>query len=97
MTAEELSDPEVIFNRFRTLLREISRGATLRNSFEPWEMEIMLDLQICDIPSRRRMETLVQYERAVKRQMSSGQGPPMKLSEFLELRRKRRELKKNLG
>ena len=87
---DELSDRELMSNQFRRLLREILRGATSRNSFEPWELDIMLDLENCDLSPRRRMETLTQYERAVKKQLAMGPGPPMKLSEFLAEREKRR-------
>jgi len=40
---------------------------------------------------RRRMEILRQYQRAVERQMATGPGPPMKLSEFLAIRARRRD------
>jgi hypothetical protein len=61
-----------------------------RNSFQPWEIDILLDLEACELESRRRLEILRQYERAVERQLESGPGPPMKLSSFLILRAQRR-------
>jgi len=73
-----------MFHRFRRLLADIMRGATVRNSFEPWEVEILLDLENCEVMPRRRLETLRQYEKAVERQMEMGPGPPMKLSEYLQ-------------
>jgi hypothetical protein len=94
---DELSDRELTFNRFRRLVRELSRGETPRNSFEAWEVEILLDLEQCAIKASRRMELLTQYERAVRRQLMLGDGPPMKLSEFLEERRRRREERKSEG
>jgi hypothetical protein len=91
---DELSDRELTFNRFRRLIRELSRGETPRNSFEAWEVDILLDLEECSIQPSRRMELLGQYERAVRRQMALSDGPPMKLSDFLEERRRRREERK---
>lgn len=90
IVADTHGDTELLLNQFRRLLRELMRGATTRNVFEPWEIDIMLDFQACDVPPRRRMETLTQYERAVKRQLAVGAGPPMKLSEFLAERERRR-------
>ena len=30
-------------NRFRRLMGELTKGETTRNSFEPWEIELLLD------------------------------------------------------
>ena len=91
MPANELIDQELMLNRFKRLIGEVTRGVVARNSFQRWEVEILLDLDNCQLERRRRMEILRQYERAVERQMTDGPGPPMKLSEFLELRARRRE------
>jgi hypothetical protein len=47
-------------------------------------------MQGCEIEQRRRPEILRQYQRAVQKQMETGPGPPMKLSEFLQLKMTRR-------
>jgi hypothetical protein len=88
--AEDLTRLELMLNRFRRLLRDIIRGTISRNAFEPWEVEILLDLANCDVKPHRRLDTLRQYEKAVARQMESGPGPPMKLSEYLHNRMTRR-------
>lgn len=90
MVAEDLAQLELMHNRFRRLLSDIIRGATARNSFEPWEIAILLDLEQCPVMPRRRLQTLRQYEKAVARQMENGPGPPMKLSEYLQLKMTRR-------
>ena len=90
MAGEDLVQLEIMLNRFNRLLTEIMRGAIVRNSFEPWEIEILLDLEYCHLERKRRSEVLRQYQRAVTRQMEIGPGPPMKLSEFLMLRDRRR-------
>ncbi len=91
MPAEELIDQELMLNRFNRLLGEVMRGAMARNSFQPWEVEILMDLENCQLERRRRQEILRQYQRAVEQQVTNGPGPPMKLSEFLVLRAHRRE------
>jgi hypothetical protein len=88
--ADDLTQLELMFHRFQRLLNDIIRGTTARNAFQPWEVEILLDLANCQLMPRRRLEILRQYERAVARQMEAGPGPPMKLSEYLQFRITRR-------
>ncbi|MEI9972392.1 MAG: hypothetical protein WDO73_10270 [Ignavibacteriota bacterium] len=89
MEAEEIVEQELMLNRFNRLIGEVMRGALVRNTFQPWEVEILLDLENCEVERRHRFEILRQYQRAVERQMTNGPGPPMKLSEFLVLRAQR--------
>lgn len=91
MAAEELIEQELMLNRFNRLIGEVMRGAVGRNSFKPWEVNILMDLESCHLERRRRLEILRQYQRAVERQMDIGPGPPMKLSEFLVIRERRNE------
>lgn len=86
MVVDDPIQVELMLNRFRRLLGELQTGKTQRNQFEPWEIDILLDLQSCQMNRRQWIAILKQYERAVERQIEGGNGPPMKLSEFLELR-----------
>ena len=86
MQPDDLVELEIMLNRFNRLLTDVMRGECERNSFLPWELDILLDMESCQIERRRRLEILRQYRRAVERQMETGPGPPMKLSEFLRLR-----------
>ena len=90
--AEEPVDIELMLNRFRRLIGEVMRGALARSSFQAWEAAILFDLENCHLERRRRTEILRQYQRAVEKQLATGPGPPMILSQFLELRERRREL-----
>ncbi len=90
MVPGDLVQLELMLNRFKRLMAELERGAIFRNTFYPWEIEILLDLNGCELEPRRRQELLKQYQRAVERQMQTGPGPPMRLSEFLEMRARRR-------
>ena len=89
-SADDFEHRERQLVRFRRLFAELLRGTLNRNSFAPWELELLMDFETCRLPSRRRTEILHQYRRAVERQMESGAGPPMKLSRFLVLREQRR-------
>jgi len=89
-SADDIELRERQLNRFRRLIGELLRGEMHRNSFEPWEIELLLDFDTCQLPTRRRLEILRQYQKAVERQMETGPGPPMKLSHFLVMREQRR-------
>ena len=87
--ADEAEDRELMLNRFRRLVAELLRGQTKRNSFQAWEVELLVDFDACALPVRRRQDVLRQYQRAVERQLSTEPGPPMKLSSFLVVREMR--------
>jgi hypothetical protein len=89
-SAEDYEQRELQLNRFKRLIGELLRGEVHRNSFAPWEIDLLLDFDTCVLPSRRRLEIIRQYQKAVEHQMESGPGPPMKLSRFLVLREQRR-------
>jgi len=89
-SADDIEHSELQLNRFRRLMNELLRGETARNSFAPWEVDLLLDFDACHLPSRRRLEIFGQYQRAVERQMENGPGPPMRLSQFLVERERRR-------
>jgi len=90
MAADDPIQLELMLNRFRRLIAEIIRGDSRRNAFEPWEIELLLDFQACEVESRSWPKTLRAYQKAVEHQLETGPGPPMKLSEFLQLRSTRR-------
>jgi hypothetical protein len=87
---DDIEQRELMLNRFRRLFSELMKGQIARNHFAPWEIEILLDFNACELPTRRRLEILRQYQRAVERQLDAGPGPPMLLSHFLVLRERRR-------
>lgn len=85
-------DAETVLAQFNRLIQELLRGNMNRNTFRPWEIDILLDIETCEIRDATRRETLRRYQRAVQRQMEKGADKPMKLSEYLEsLRARRRE------
>jgi hypothetical protein len=67
---------ELMLNRFRRLVRDLQGGTITRNDFEPWEVDILLDIENCQLErGRRREETLQHYQRAVEQQLEIGTGP----------------------
>jgi hypothetical protein len=76
-------DSEARLNRFNRLMQELIRGAMNRNTFQPWEIEILLDIEACGIREPVKRETLRRYQKAVQRSMEKGAQMPLRLSEYL--------------
>lgn len=83
MLAQTL-DSEARLNRFNRLMQELIRGNMSRNTFQPWEIEILLDIETCQLRDGVKRETLRRYQKAVQRAMEKGVAPtPFPLSEYL--------------
>ena len=79
----ETVDSEARLNRFNRLMQELIRGNMNRNTFQPWEIDILLDIEACQIKEPVKRETLRRYQKAVQRAMEKGAATPLKLSEYL--------------
>jgi hypothetical protein len=78
-----VNDISSMLLRFDRLMRDVENGVTSRNSFYPWEIELLVDFQICDFgPNRRRL--IRRYQKAVARALEHGASKPLKLSEYLD-------------
>jgi hypothetical protein len=80
---EEAPSTEEILGQFNRLIRELLRGQINRNTFRPWEVELLLDIEDCGLRESSKEATLRRYQRAVQRQMERGATAPVKLSEYL--------------
>jgi hypothetical protein len=85
-------DSEVVLSQFNRLIRELLRGSVNRNTFQPWEVELLLDFDTCEIRETGRREVLKRYQKAVQKQMEKGAPMPMKLSEYLSGLKERRRV-----
>jgi hypothetical protein len=81
---DSLPDSETVLAQFNRLIQELISGQIRRNNFRPWEIELLLDMEGCQLRDPSRRELLKRYQRAVHRQMEKGARLPMKLSEYLE-------------
>jgi hypothetical protein len=80
----EIVDSEARLNRFNRLMQELIRGQMSRNTFQPWEIEILLDIDSCQVREPVKRETLRRYQKAVQRAMEKGRSTPLQLSEYLK-------------
>jgi hypothetical protein len=81
-----VEDSQTVLARFNRLMRDVENGDTSRNCFRPWEVELLLDIQSCDLSALNRRRVLVRYRRAFARQLEKGLLKPLKLSEYLARR-----------
>lgn len=76
--------------QFNRLIQELLRGNMNRNTFRPWEIELLLDIEDCNLRDSNRREILRRYQKAVQRHVDRGATSLLKLSEYLERNRARR-------
>ena len=81
---DSLPDSDAVLAQFNRLIQELLRGNMHRNTFRPWEIELLLDIESCNLRKASKRETLRRYQKAVQRHMEKGARLPLKLSEYLE-------------
>jgi hypothetical protein len=79
----EVHDVEIVHAQFNRLINELLKGNIARNTFQPWEIEILLDIQGADLGSVPEKEILKRYQKAVQRAYDKGAKMPMKLTDYL--------------
>lgn len=89
--SDSMPDSEAVLAQFNRLMGELLRGTMTRNCFRPWEIEVLLDIQECNLRDSNRREILRRYQKAVQRHMEKGASSLLKLSEYLVRNRIRRE------
>ena len=80
---DAVQDSEIVLTRFNRLMQEILRGSMTRNTFLPWEIQVLLDIEGCNLKDAGKKDMLRRYQKAVQRAMEKGAPGPMKLSEYL--------------
>jgi hypothetical protein len=81
---ESLPDSDAVLAQFNRLIQELLRGNMHRNTFRPWEIELLLDIETCNLRETNKRDTLKRYQKAVQRHMEKGARLPLKLSEYLD-------------
>jgi hypothetical protein len=74
---------EAMLMQFNKLLSELVRGRIQRTTFQPWEIELLLDIEACDLRNGNRRQVLKRYQRAANRYVDRGGRSMLKLSEYL--------------
>jgi hypothetical protein len=82
-------DPDVLLGQFNRLMQELLRGNMSRNCFRPWEIDLLLDIEGCNLSHAKRREVLRRYQKAVQRTVEKGAPSLLKMSEYLTQSRRR--------
>jgi hypothetical protein len=83
-----MGDSSQLIVRFERLMHDVENGNTKRNTFRPWEVELLLDMMSCELGSARN-RVLRRYRKAVHRCLERGAAKPLMLSEYLSRSHKR--------
>ncbi len=93
--AQPVSPPtgDCMLTRFTGLMKTVVKGNWQRNAFEPWELELLLDIFEHGEEMQRHRNLLARYQKAVEKRLSSHREMPMKLSEYLASLEARRRVR----
>jgi len=72
-----------LLGQFNRLIEELLTGQLHRTRFEPWEMEILLDIEGASLTGAARKKHIQAYQRAVQQQVKRGAMRPRSFSEYL--------------
>jgi hypothetical protein len=89
-TALERSD----LAAFTELIQELIGGVIQRHVFSRPELELMLDLETCQIRKSTRADVLRRYLKAVQQQFAEGAATPLRLSLFVQKEAQQRVAKR---
>jgi hypothetical protein len=95
--AEELVAAEAQIAQFNRLIQDLLKGSLNRNTFHPWEIDVLLDIEGCHLISSNRREILRRYQRAVQRNYERGATSLLLLSDYLEQARSKRRVRGSNG
>lgn len=80
---------ERVLNQFQKLMQDLLRGSMNRNCFRTWEIQLLLDIETCQLRPSARRATLRRYQRAFERHLERGGDSLLKLSDFLAQKRRK--------
>lgn len=77
-------DCHTLLAQFRRLMNELLTGNLHRNTFQSWEIELLLDIEGCRLRESQRERVLRRYQKAMEERIRKTGAMPLKLSEFLK-------------
>lgn len=81
-------DLESRLMQFNRLMQELLRGRIQRTTFQPWEVELLLDIEGCELHDANRRDLLRRYQKAANKYVERGGASLLKLSEYLDKKHK---------
>ena len=87
---DTVTDPDAVLMQFNRLIQELLKGSMNRNCFRPWEIDVLLDIEGCNLRDSNRREILRRYQKAVQRDFDRGSTSLLMLSDYLTRSARRR-------
>lgn len=84
MAAVPVEQENEVRKRFQRLIGELLEQRVRRNSFQPWEVDLLIDIDQYQFPRSLRTRLLQRYERAVLKSLEKGISKPFLFSQYLE-------------
>jgi hypothetical protein len=84
MSVSEPPDSNTMLAQFNLLIGELLAGSMQRGKFRPWEIDIILDIENCNLQGPAKRNVLSEYSKAVQAELEKGAQRPLLLSEYLE-------------
>jgi hypothetical protein len=81
-------DGGAILAQFNLVMAEVLEGEMQRSKFQPWEIDILLDIADCNLRHSAKRKILQEYQNAVEAELKKGASLPLKFSEYVERRAK---------
>jgi hypothetical protein len=78
---------------FAELVQELIAGIVQRHVFSRPELDLMLDLETCQLRKSERADVLRRYLKTVQQQFAEGIADPLRLSTFLEMESQQRRIR----
>jgi hypothetical protein len=74
---------------FDKMIADLASGQFRRTTFQPWEVEVLLDIQSVNLGEANRKALLRRYQRAAHRWFERGGRTLLRMSDYLAKRHRR--------
>jgi len=82
--AESFRDNTHLIEQFDRFIRDLMRENITRTCFQPWEVELLLDIESCRLREGNRETIMRKYQTMARRLLEKGAERPLLLSEYLD-------------
>ena len=79
----KVPDSQETLAQFNRLIEELLQGGPSRGRYQKWEIEILLDIESCNLDSKSAARILPEFQEEVQRKIKQGARRVLKLSDFL--------------
>jgi hypothetical protein len=81
-----IPDGDAMLAQFHLVMEEVLGGEMRRSKFQPWEIDILLDIADYNLRRTAKRKILREYQDAVEAELKKGASLPLKFSEYMERR-----------